>query len=133
MLCTGELNKCDCGPETLYVHGREAVDGMFLLARVCSIQNGMGIAPPMEHWITRGLIVILRSEWLCKFACEQIVTDKECIGANKLTAYEAVPELTTQVQIREAPPSHCLTMSSGYGVSLQHPDVRYSRAFRVPV
>ena len=96
MLCTGELHKCACGPETLYVHG-------------------------------------LRSEWLCKFACEQIVTDKECIGANKLTAYEALPELTTQVQIREAPPSHCLTMSSGYGVSLQHPDVRYSRAFRVPV
>ena len=67
MLCTGELHKCACGPETLYVHG-------------------------------------LRSEWLCKFACEQIVTDKECIGANKLTAYEAVPELTTQVQIREALP-----------------------------
>ena len=41
--------------------------------------------------------MILRSEWLCKLAREQVITDKECIATNKFTSYEAVSELAAQI------------------------------------
>jgi hypothetical protein len=39
--------------------------------------------------------MILRSERLSELAYEQVITNKERIGAKQFTAYEAVSELTT--------------------------------------
>lgn len=44
----------------------------------------------MNHPITGGLMVILRSEWFRELVIEQVIANKKRIDPNEITTYEAV-------------------------------------------